>query len=223
MTGAEATPPGQPMPAAPAVQPPRRAHDDEPPQVPHAWLQDFERGEAARRLDRLTADQDLVTRLALQQYEGPEYDLFQTELAKYGLDVITGWLVRGVIFAKCKERGFGGLPALPGDSLRDRDTVAGLAGKTVAKALVHFRRDVLLRGRWLSSRGATLKTFFVGQCLIRFANIYRAWWTREVEQFRRWTPTTRSPGTPAPSTAPSSRSSIRPRSAGCSGTSRTGG
>jgi hypothetical protein len=180
MMAAEGRPPGQ-TPAS-AVQPACPDPGNHSPQVPQQWLSEFERSEAARRLERLAADQDLVTRLALQRYEGAEYDVFETELAKYGIDVITGWLVRGLIFAKCKERGFGGLPAPPGNALQDRDTIGGLAGETVAKALYHFRQDVLMRGRWVGSRGASLKTFFVGQCLIRFANIYRAWWTSEVDQ-----------------------------------------
>ncbi len=120
MTGAETQPPRQPGKPALAVQPPEQAVDGLSP-VPTGWVQDFEQSEASRRLEVLTADQDLVTRLGLQGYEGREYEIFRTELAKYGLDVITGWLIRAVIFAKCKERGFGGLPPPPPDAFSDRD------------------------------------------------------------------------------------------------------
>jgi hypothetical protein len=164
------------LPRVQAVQP---QAGDHPPGVPQRWLQEYDRTEEARQLDRLVADQDLVTRLGLQGFQGPEYDVFATELAKYGLAVIRGWLFRRVIFAKCRERGFGGLPEPPADALRDRDTVEELACETVAVALVHFRDDVLLVGRWVSSGGATLKTYFIGQCLIRFPNVYRRW-LREV-------------------------------------------
>jgi DNA-directed RNA polymerase specialized sigma24 family protein len=44
---------------------------------------------------------------------------------------------------------------------------------------VHFRRDVLIPRKWDYRRGATLRTFFVGQCLIRFANVYRRWYGNE--------------------------------------------
>jgi DNA-directed RNA polymerase specialized sigma24 family protein len=151
--------------------------------VPGDWLAEYEDTAAVRRLDeaaeRLAADQDLVTSLGLQGYKGKDYTVFETELAKYGIAVIGGWIRRGLIFAKCKERGLGGLPQPIGDALRDHDTVDELTGETVAKALVHFRTDVLLRGRWVSNRGATLRTFFVGQCLFRFANVYRAWHAKE--------------------------------------------
>ena len=36
-----------------------------------------------------------------------------------------------------------------------------------------------MTGRWDYRRGASLRTFFIGQCLMRFANVYRAWWNRE--------------------------------------------
>jgi len=161
-------------PACPGL--PVQPHD---PSVPKAWLDELEDTDAARRLERLTGDVDLLTLLALQGYEGADYDVFASELAKYGLAVVSSWMRRGTIFARCRERGFGGLPPPPDRAFRDPDTVDGLAGETVAKALKHFRTDVLLQQKWTSAGGATVKTFFVGQCLIRFANVYRAWRRQE--------------------------------------------
>lgn len=163
----------------PGHRAPSRVQPGSSEPVPDTWLADYDDSEASRSLDRLAADQDLITSLGLQGYQGRDYAVFETELAKYGIAVIGGWIRRGLIFAKCRQRGLGGLPPPVGDALRDPDTIAELTGETVAKALVHFRTDVLLRGRWVSNRGATLKTFFVGQCLIRFANVYRAWHTKE--------------------------------------------
>jgi DNA-directed RNA polymerase specialized sigma24 family protein len=148
--------------------------------VPKAWLDELETTEAARSLEeRLTGDVDLLTVLALQNYEGADYDVFAGELAKYGMAVISSWMRRGTVFARCRERGFGGLPPAPYGAFRDPDTVDGIAGETVAKALKHFREDVLLKHKWTSAGGATVKTYFIGQCLIRFANVYRAWWRQE--------------------------------------------
>jgi hypothetical protein len=93
--------------------------------------------------------------------------------------VIGGWLRRRVIFTRAQERGFGGLPTPPAGALDDPETIAELTNETVAKALFHFRRDVLLRGRWDSTRGASIRTYFIGQCLLRFANVYREWWRKE--------------------------------------------
>jgi len=36
-----------------------------------------------------------------------------------------------------------------------------------------------MRNKWDPSKGATLRTYFIGQCLIRFANVYRGWWRNE--------------------------------------------
>ena len=184
MTEREERPPGHSVSRSSAVQPHRRASENDHEGVPKEWLSDFEGTEAARRLERLVADNDLVTRLALSGYSGKEYDYFETELVKYGVDVITGWLVKGIIYEKYRLRGYGGLPAPP-DSLReDRDLMIELAYETVGIANRRFRDDVLMRNRWDPRRGASLKTFFIGQCLMRFANVYRAWHAAEVRQHR---------------------------------------
>ncbi|TYP87434.1 sigma-70 family RNA polymerase sigma factor [Blastococcus xanthinilyticus] len=170
---------------APAhIRPDKGIQHDKPASVPKDWLDEYNHTEHARSLARLEADTDLVTHLALQGFAGRDFDVFNTELAKYGSDVLTGWLVTGRMFGKIKERGFGGLPSPPDDQLRDRDTIDELVGETVAKALVHFRRDVLLERRWTATKGATLRTFFIGQCLIRFANVYRTWWAKEMRASR---------------------------------------
>ncbi len=65
-------------------------------QIPAGWL-DREHLAQAERVDRLAADYDLVTTLALRRFEGAEYDYFANELAKYGMAVISGWMRRGVI------------------------------------------------------------------------------------------------------------------------------
>lgn len=153
--------------------------DDE---VPPSWLAEAEHRAEAEAVDRLAEDYNLVSGLALNGFTGPKYEIFQTELARYGQAVIGGWMRRGLIFARCRERGYGGLPEAPTGALDDRDTVDELTGETVAKALVHFRTDVLLTGRWDYRKGASLRTFFIGQCLMRFPNIYRAWFNAEARR-----------------------------------------
>jgi hypothetical protein len=41
---------------------------------------------------------------------------------------------------------------------------------------------VLKPGKWDYHRGATLKTFFVGACLLQFPNVFEVWATEQ----RRW-------------------------------------
>lgn len=146
--------------------------------MPEHWL----RGEelrAAERLDQLIRDYELVTDLAWSNFHGERNDYFATELAKYGLAVMRGWMRSGVILRRCRDRGLGGLPAAPEGAFLDHDTVAGLADETVSKALRHFREGVLMTRKWDYRRGASLRTYFIGQCLIRFANVYRRWHSHE--------------------------------------------
>ncbi|WP_433169871.1 RNA polymerase sigma factor [Kribbella sp. CA-247076] len=131
--------------------------------------------EGAEQVDRLVADYNLVTMLAFQNFTGLDFEYFQDELAKYGIAVIGSWCRRGLIFHYCKQRGYGGLQAPPAGSFDDPGLVEDLVLETVGESLVHFRDDVLVKGRWDYRRGASLRTFFIGQCLMRFPNIYRAW------------------------------------------------
>jgi hypothetical protein len=158
--------------------------------VPVAWLADFDAESREldrvladmRRRERLAEDADLITWLALNQFAGPDYNRFAEELAKYGYAVIVAWVKKGTIFARCMERGFGGLPEPPPGALTQSDVAEELSLETVAKALHYFRENVLMKSRWNPARGASIKTYFVGQCLIQFPNIYRAWLKAEAER-----------------------------------------
>jgi DNA-directed RNA polymerase specialized sigma24 family protein len=150
--------------------------------VPQSWIPDLDRTQETDRLDRLLADAALISRLQWQSFEGPEWEVFATELARYGFAVLRGWLRKGTIFEKVRARGPGGLPPPPSDALDD-DAIDELAADTVVIALNKFRK-VLMEHRWDHARGATLKTFFIGQCLWRFSNVYRSWEARERE-YRR--------------------------------------
>jgi hypothetical protein len=115
--------------------------------------------------------------LGLTGFEGDDWDYFEQELAKYGIAVMGGWLRTGLISSRYAARVFGGLPEMTREF--EPDEVEELTYETVSKALFHFRRDVLMKHAWDYRKGATLRTFFVGQCLSRFANIYRRWWRNE--------------------------------------------
>jgi RNA polymerase sigma factor (sigma-70 family) len=153
--------------------------------VPTGWLDEFtgssedreleETMQALRRRERLAEDADLVTWLALNGFAGTDYDRFAYELARYGHAVITAWVRRGLIFGKCRDRGLGGLEEPPPGAMTRPDVAEELANETVAKSLHYFRENVLMRGQWNPNRGASIKSYFIGQCLIRFPNIYRAW------------------------------------------------
>ena len=139
-------------------------------------LAPFEKDPAARRLQLLTADRDLVDALMLRGYAGPEWDAFTRALAEYGYPVMRAWLLTGAIFLRCADKGIGQLPR----ALSIESSDAGeIAGETVAEAIKHFRERVLIPGKWDMTRGASLNTFFVGQCILRFPNIYRRWYREQ--------------------------------------------
>lgn len=151
--------------------------------VPESWLADPAFDKPAADLDRLAGDLDLYNTLALSRFCGPSYDYFADELARYGLAVIGAWVRTGLIFSKCRERGLGGLP--PAEWELQADDVEELTNETVGLAVVKFREKVLLEKRWDPRKGASLRTYFIGQCLIRFPNVYRAWLRQEAERRAR--------------------------------------
>jgi DNA-directed RNA polymerase specialized sigma24 family protein len=123
----------------------------------------------AARVDRLTADGELVDRVMWQGYAGPDWEKFRTALAEYGLAVLRAWIVSGRIFVECKRKGFGAI--LPRKRAANDDAL-GLAGETVATALRFFRDQVLIPGRWDMTKGASLNTYFIGACIRHFPNVY---------------------------------------------------
>lgn len=124
-----------------------------------------------RKAQRLR-DQQLVGRLALRGFTGPEYTTFAAEFAAYGLAICRAWLASGIIFSFCARRG------RPLGRPPDRwspDDRHELALETVATALKEFRERALVGKLWSPDGGASLKTYFIGTCLFVFPNVFRTW------------------------------------------------
>ncbi len=134
----------------------------------------------AENVARRQADHEIITELKARNFDGPLYDYFAAEQAAYALAVLMSWMRTGEIFRKCKEKG---RPVLPTEIWKwDREDRLGLAHLTVSKALAVFRQRVLVPGAWDPRRGATIKTFFVGACLLQFANFFNEC----ASERRRW-------------------------------------
>lgn len=151
--------------------------------TPSEWLSCFDASTEARHVAdlerRLRADVDLVTRLAFSGYKGTDWHEVANLLAAYGLRVLTAWIIDGTIVRRCTDKGWSG----PWDGrCRAREIAEQLAADTVAVALIKFRDTVLMPCRWQPDRGASLSTFFIGQCLLRWANVYRQWRRAESRQ-----------------------------------------
>jgi Sigma-70, region 4 len=129
---------------------------------------------------RLDADQALVDELRRQQFRGRSWDLFAEALATYGLKVMGPWISTLLIFRRCASKGMPiQVPELlveqGFDGLTDQD-VEDLVFETVGLALKGFRDNVLEPGGWSPTGGASLTTYFIGQCLIQFPGVFRRWW-----------------------------------------------
>jgi DNA-directed RNA polymerase specialized sigma24 family protein len=141
--------------------------------VAPAVLSRFDATEKAKRLAVLESDKELVLRLMLRGYEGPEWERFASALAEYALQVLQAWIASGEIFVQCARKGFGALSST--HRVITRREIEDLATDTVVIAIDAFRRKVLIPARWDPTKGASLKTFFVGQCVFQFPNLYRSW------------------------------------------------
>lgn len=147
-----------------------------------AWLADADRDRAEERFDRLAGDRELASALHAGGYRGRNYELFANEIAKYGWAVIRGWIYKGQIRGEVKRKGFGALEPepRPGSMIEDAES---LADETVVLALTAFRDKVLVPGKWDPAKGASLRTFFVGQCLLQFSNVYKRWRREELRSY----------------------------------------
>ncbi|MEX0863506.1 MAG: sigma factor-like helix-turn-helix DNA-binding protein [Acidimicrobiia bacterium] len=110
----------------------------------------------------------------MEGFAGRAWQEVSRALVEYGFTVMRAWVVTGQVFVRLREKGRevsepppGGIP---------RGEAIALAEDTVANAIVHFRDKVLKKGYWDPSRGASLTTFFIGNCLMfQFPNLYRSW------------------------------------------------
>lgn len=132
-------------------------------------LDDLEDG-----VDRQDGDAALYRALQRRGFKGPLQDEFEDVLAKYGLAVIAAWMVKGCIGEKCRANGLGGADVLDGIDL-EHFHIEWLVVETVSKAIRAFREDVLPNGKWHPDKGAALRTYFIGQCLIRYIDVAKTW------------------------------------------------
>lgn len=94
----------------------------------------------------------------------------ELEFFDYGWSVLLAWLRSGLIAQKCTEKG---RPVrLPADwSTEDQEDVASVA---VGDGLAMFGSAVE-EDRWHPNFGASLKTYFLGGCVLAIPNALRLW------------------------------------------------
>lgn len=155
----------------------------------HDELGAVEDAETADRLARLQADHEIVLELQLSGFD-PDTDAwreFATVLAEYGYSVFKGWFITGaarqIAAGHAGGRGVRGLAKLPDALQLDPDDAHALAAELIEVAIEAFRSKTLLHRnpskRWSPTGGASLKTFFIGRCLMELPDAYVKWDRRE--------------------------------------------
>lgn len=165
-------PEGQSRPSA-TLQPPADGSDAELA----GELRKFDELPAAKRLERL-ADQQIVQTLQWRSFDRTcaEWRELASALVEYGYSVFKGWLVTGVVHQMAANhaggRGVYGLNKIP-ESLRlTGDAAHELVAELMIAAVEDFRTKTLMPNKWRSTGGASLKTFFVGRCLMTLPDVY---------------------------------------------------
>lgn len=148
------------------------------PVVPAAVadLEPFAESRPSVRLDELDADRVLLDHLMFRGYRGREWDEFVDVLLRYGITVVRSWARTGVIFSHCAVRQ---RPCCARQAITDHDEAQGVAVEAVAAAWRYFEPNVIHRRRWVPDKGASIKTYFVGACILFFARAYDRWYRHE--------------------------------------------
>ena len=94
--------------------------------------------------------------------------------------MLTAWIATNVIRERVAERARKKL-AKPPTALTQHDA-EDLAADTIARVLEKFRVDVLGAGTWNPKKGASLKTFWIGYCVLKYPDLYDRWCTQQ----RHW-------------------------------------
>jgi DNA-directed RNA polymerase specialized sigma24 family protein len=128
---------------------------------------------------RLVADRALVARIRQTNGAGQAWEELATVLDTYARPILRAWIFSTRIFAECWRKGVHVDASLlrrvrPYDRPWCDHEADDLASETILRAFQGFRRQ-LLAGRWDPSMGASLTTFFIGQCLFHFPNVYQRW------------------------------------------------
>jgi hypothetical protein len=146
--------------------------------VPRSLLTEFEDTEEAKRLQRM-ADREIVDRLRSVGFDRASSDWteFAEALLEYGYAVLVAWAVTGEIAGKVAAHGGLSRGRVPEMLHLNEDEARGLAADLLMVSIERFRTRSL--GRWSPAGGASLTTFFIGRCLLDFADVYWAWYRRE--------------------------------------------
>lgn len=126
-------------------------------------------------LERLVADIELLNDVRVQGLDGPAFAELVRALVEYGYQMIGSWIRTGAIFGKLAEKGVSHYLARYPKRIPSSVDATQMAQDVVADAVVKFRDHVIIPSKWEPAKGAALTTYFTGQCLLRFPQVYVEW------------------------------------------------
>lgn len=116
--------------------------------------------------NQLAGDRELFAILENLNFSGPLYRKFEGVLAEYGFAVMQAWLRGNKFSYHLRQKRVRGLPAdLPDFAKLRHHQLEELVLEIVSTAVVNFREKCLVAGKWDPAGTASLKTFFINQCL----------------------------------------------------------
>ncbi|VVJ22637.1 Uncharacterised protein [Amycolatopsis camponoti] len=122
----------------------------------------------ARRMS--VPDLELQCALEADGFDGLVWSELENRLAGYGVGVIGAWISTGEIYRRATEKG---RPVRPPRPEFARDEQIELAYETVGAGVRLFQERALQDDGWRPDRGARLSTYFLGSCVLCFANSCR--------------------------------------------------
>jgi DNA-directed RNA polymerase specialized sigma24 family protein len=132
-----------------------------------------------RRATEPLADAEILRRLTAEGFD-PRRAMWvelSGALAEYGYDVFIGRLMAGTVYRMAAgqgSRGVLGLSRLPRELKLPHDDAHELTAGLLEVAIPRFL-GTLRAGLWHPDGGASLRTFFIGRCLMELPDAYERW------------------------------------------------
>jgi len=125
-----------------------------------------------------TGDAALYERLGDPCLGKAAYEALAISLIQYSHPILRSWLASGQIYSECRKKRRPVHPTEPElhHLALHPGEVADLVNDTLAEAIIFLRvRAMTEEDRWRSDGGASLKTYFVGTCVLTFQTVFRQW------------------------------------------------
>nr|WSX54162.1 sigma-70 family RNA polymerase sigma factor [Streptomyces sp. NBC_00974] len=127
--------------------------------------------------ERLATDRDLYEQLQADRFTGLGFEQLREDLWVYGWRVMRSWMRDGTVIERCRERRiFFAAPYTEVEEMMRRTDVRDeIAHECVAHAVTTFMAALPHPQSWDPDRGATMRTYFIGRCLMSFRDAYQRW------------------------------------------------